>query len=1010
MRKQVSFFVSIMLFVTTAFSQSIQDIMNNENLNYFEKIALIEQDSSNLKDGVEQSVLKRYDRWRSFWDTRAGTDGSETAYAAAWHEIFNGTSLPSGGTGETWEFVGPIENENMKREMGRVMCLTSDPTNTNIIYAGAETGGLWKTTNPLDAYPHWECLTDDYAGMGVTDVVVHPTNSNTIFMVTGIHVNGMMKKNGSYSLGAYKSTDAGENWDLMMNLVPDSLIYLTKLMLDPNNSNIMYILSTETVYKSTDGGNQWNDMEVNPIGDVSFRSIVINPLNTNDIYISGTDAIYKSSNAGTSWSKITTLGHPAKSNITIAWHPIENCIYALYGNGGAGFLKKSYNQGSSWFQINSVVYIYDYINALSISPNGNIYAGGMFILKSEDLGVSFDLQTTMHADIRGFLYPNTINDSLTYIATDGGVVRNSTGADNGWVSCNGDLCVNQFYDIAISEQDPDLILGGSHDCGTMKRKTDGSWERYSFGGDGGTSKISKHNKNLQFATINGDLNRSTDGGMSFVEIEIDFEDYDGSFCFDPNNSNIIYTTTSTGQNAYSLLKSTNSGAEGSFNPITGNVGVIFDIEVSKANSNYIYFSNFHWWDEDETFFYKSNDAGANWTTNDFSDTHAPIRDIATHPEDPNKVWIVFGGLNEDYKVMYTATGGLFWLNKTYNLPNMPVNKILYDDINERIIIATDIGVYYRNDGGIYWHRMGSGLPNMLVTDLELNRSTGDLYIGTFGRGIWKLHMDEYCYSNAELSITGNAYVCNSNNINYTLENLPSGCTVQWTTSSNFEEVSGQGTDIYTIRSTGNSVVSQDWVKAQVISSICEDRIIQKDVYISDLSELAIEVPSEPINGEFDAMVWASGLPSSITSYSWTASYGTIVSQEANSATISFPFCNKKIPLILEVQASGSCGTNTVSRTVSMFCDDRIVNPLSVTPNPSDNYIEILLSDLDESEFVDGEKIHIKLYDSRSIPVYNGVSQQKQFQINTSEFDEGLYFVRIQYKNKKYTTTILITHQ
>lgn len=75
--------------------QTLIDVMNNESLNYFEKIEQIEQNSGNLKAGVDSTILKRYKRWRNFWDTRIGTDGSQTAYAEEWHNIFNSSTIPA---------------------------------------------------------------------------------------------------------------------------------------------------------------------------------------------------------------------------------------------------------------------------------------------------------------------------------------------------------------------------------------------------------------------------------------------------------------------------------------------------------------------------------------------------------------------------------------------------------------------------------------------------------------------------------------------------------------------------------------------------------------------------------------------------------------------------------------------------------------------------------------------------------------------------------------------------
>ena len=502
---------NIILLQQQGFSQSLESILNDERLNFYEKIEQIENDSNNLKVGVEDYILKRYIRWRAFWDTRVGLNGDQKAYASVWHSIFNSASIPTGGSGTTWEFVGPNENiMNIPNYMGYVGALAVDPNNQNIIYAGSATGGLWKSTNSTATYPHWECLTNDYAGMGVSDILVHPNNSSIIFIVTGIHFNGLIKMTGDYSLGAYKSMDGGVTWNLMTDVgfSTDENIYLSKIIMDPGNPNTIYILSTTTVYKSIDGGNSWDNTLVNANENyLRFRSIAINPINTSEIYISGNNAIYKTSNAGSTWSKITTLGHSENSNVSVSWNPIENCIYALYENNKIGYLKKSFDGGTTWISVNTISSVRNYVNSLAISPNGNIYAGGISIRRSTNQGSDFTYQTSMHADIRDFLFPNNINDNIAYIATDGGIVRNTTGNDNDWISCNGDLSVNQFYDIAISEQDPNLILGGSHDCGTLRRKPDGNWEHAAYG-DGGTSAINQSSNNIQFAQMGQLLYRS----------------------------------------------------------------------------------------------------------------------------------------------------------------------------------------------------------------------------------------------------------------------------------------------------------------------------------------------------------------------------------------------------------------------------------------------------------------------------------------------------------------------
>lgn len=829
----------------------------------------------------------------------------------------------------------------------------------------------------------------------------------------------------------------------MMGLSPEENIYLSKLVFDPNNSSIMYILSSKTVYKSTDGGSTWSDTYVNP-GDVRFRKIVINPTNTNEIYISGSNAIYKTTNAGSFWSQITSLGNPSISNINIAWHPVENCIYALYENGSYGTLKKSSNGGLSWTSVNSVSYIKSYVNALDISPNGNIYAGGIYIYKSSDNGINFNnILRDMHADIRDILFPNGVNDNIAYIATDGGVVRNTTGVDDEWISCNGDLCVSQFYDIAISEQETNLLLGGTHDCGTLRRKTDGSWE-HAGGGDGSTSKIKPTNKNIQFATANSRLYRTTAGSYFNEYTGVEFVSLDGAFAFDPKNDNIIYSAETSIDGKAELLKSINGGAAGSFSLLDNDAwGVIFDIEVNESNPNYIYYSNFDWWTHTFSRLRKSINGGVSWTYIDFSYTSAPIRDIITHPDDPQKVWIAFGGLNAVYKVLYSDNGGSTWQNITFDslsspddkfkedeskriivpnsgLPNLPVNKMLYDDINERIIIANDIGVYYRYDNGTNWNRLGSSLPNMIVTDLELNKTTGDLFIASFGRGIWKLHLEEYCYSSAQPFISGLSSVCPSSSTTFSLNNRPLGTTVNWTKSSNLTYVSGQGTDNYRVNG------SPGWVQAVISSTECADFTVLKNFTDGSPSfgSAQISGPTQLTPGL--VAVYSISSAQGATSYNWVIPTGCYANycwniRSGQGSTLIDVQAGSVGSGVINCSASNSCGTDSRFIYINVQepnsggggggtdpCDPYMT--ISPNPNQGNNVIVTVIyppDPCDETMMYTETDATVSILNNMGQTVYSKKHHSNNINISGLKLSPGLYHVKYVKNNKAIEKSIIV---
>ncbi|MBK7158923.1 MAG: hypothetical protein IPH77_10250 [Ignavibacteria bacterium] len=101
-----------------------------------------------------------------------------------------------------WEFAGPTNIG------GRISDLEYDPNNSQIIYAGAATGGIFKSTNGgLNFFP----VFDDIAVLPIGDIVVDPVNSNIIYAGTG-EANG--GHNNFAGGGISKSTNGGTSWQM----------------------------------------------------------------------------------------------------------------------------------------------------------------------------------------------------------------------------------------------------------------------------------------------------------------------------------------------------------------------------------------------------------------------------------------------------------------------------------------------------------------------------------------------------------------------------------------------------------------------------------------------------------------------------------------------------------------------------------------------------------------------------------------------------------------------------
>ncbi len=83
-------------------------------------------------------------------------------------------------------------------------------------------------------------------------------------------------------------------------------------------------------------------------------------------------------------------------------------------------------------------------------------------------------------------------------------------------------------------------------------------------------------------------------------------------------------------------------------------------------------------------------------------------------------------------------GGTTWKNVSGNLPNAPVNFLAYDPPNNTLYAATDLGVFFMQNDDAVWTKLGDNLPNTATEDLKIQASSGMLYVGTFGRGTWRI--------------------------------------------------------------------------------------------------------------------------------------------------------------------------------------------------------------------------------------------------------------------------------
>src|SRR5262249_9482591 len=148
-----------------------------------------------------------------------------------------------------YRYIGPVGN--------RVSAIAGVAGQPNVYYAGAASGGIFKTT---DGGTHWQPIFDDQPVSSIGALAVAPSDPNTVWAGTG---EACIRSHISVGQGIYKSTDAGKTWALM-GLEKTGRI--GRVLIDPRDPNIVFVAALghaygpqpeRGVFRTNDGGKTW---------------------------------------------------------------------------------------------------------------------------------------------------------------------------------------------------------------------------------------------------------------------------------------------------------------------------------------------------------------------------------------------------------------------------------------------------------------------------------------------------------------------------------------------------------------------------------------------------------------------------------------------------------------------------------------------------------------------------------------------------------------------------------
>jgi len=375
-----------------------------------------------------------------------------------------------------------------------------DPNNSYTIFVGTDDDGVLKSINRSN---NWAVMKSDiwsFSQCEHMNIVINPGNSDTMYTA--------VKPPNSGEPAVFKSNDGGENWFGSSAGIEGE--YLNQIMINYKRPEKLYLASENGFFKTENSGGEWIK-SINGLSFIHVNKILINPYDTDTWWIKTNQGVFKTSDKADNWNYFSKYLFPC------VYHPQEQILYGLIGEGSySDAVFKSVN-GYSWYQLTYLI-------------------GGM--------AIAIDYY----------------NPDIMYIPTSRGIFKSTDGGYN-WSDISTGLTEKSINDLIIDFNHTQKLYAISSKNVWKSDNAGESWEN--FGGpfsEGGynpvTLDINPKNPSIIYVSTNEGLYKNFTGDSNWQFIDIP-EGEITSFVINPSDTSVLYA----GYNSIGVFTSNNSGRD-----------------------------------------------------------------------------------------------------------------------------------------------------------------------------------------------------------------------------------------------------------------------------------------------------------------------------------------------------------------------------------------------------------------------------------------------------------------
>jgi photosystem II stability/assembly factor-like uncharacterized protein len=426
-----------------------------------------------------------------------------------------------------FRFVGPVNGNRVAAVAG----IAGDPST---YYAGAASGGVWKST---DGGNRWVPIFDKEPVQAIGALAVAPSDPNVVWAGTG--EAWAIRDSDVMGNGVYKSIDAGKTWT---HAGLDETGRIGRIIVNPDNPDIVFMCALgrltgpqqeRGVYRTTDGGGHW-DRVLFADEKTGCSGLTMDPHNPRTLFagmwqaemhtyaeLSGGpgSGVYVSHDGGTKWTRIEGHGMPKPpvGKIDVAIAPTNSSrVFALIQTADQGSLWRSDDGGENWSAVNYQRTLIGragyYIRiAVSTGDDNDVYISNSEFLESLDAGETF--RSVPWGGDNHDIWIDPKNPDRFVITDDGGLnITTVHGRGFNRVS----LPIGQMYHVAVDNQVPYYFYTNMQDDGNMRgpstsfagfgfgRFAEIGWDHAMGGCESGFTLPDLTNPDIVWATCYGD--------------------------------------------------------------------------------------------------------------------------------------------------------------------------------------------------------------------------------------------------------------------------------------------------------------------------------------------------------------------------------------------------------------------------------------------------------------------------------------------------------------------------